>query len=99
MVVAATRARHDRSPVNSFVAVLLGFGAALGLAGCEATEEKPPPSLEAPFPADSSDNLALSFDGQDDYATMGLAGFPLATAAQTLYARVKPSGTEGTQAL
>jgi hypothetical protein len=75
------------------------LGAALGVAGCGFTEEKTPPRLEAPFPADASEDLALSFDGHDDYATMGLSGFPLATAAQTLYARVKTSGGDGTQAL
>lgn len=69
------------------------------MAGCGSTEEGPAPSLETRFPADASEDLALSFDGENDYATMGLGGFPLATAAQTLTARVKPTSTGGTRAL
>jgi hypothetical protein len=91
-------ARHAASRVNTAFAALLGFGAALGMAGCGSAEE-PPLSLETRFPADASEDLALSFDGENDYATMGLGGFPLATAAQTLTARVKPTSAGGTRAL
>jgi hypothetical protein len=64
----------------------LSLGAlALGVAACgNATPEPPPEQLSDPGPQDASFDGALSFDGVDDYASVGTARMPLLESDQTL---------------
>jgi len=58
---------------------------ALGVAACgNATPEPPPEELSDPGPNDASFDEALSFDGVDDYASVGTARMPQIERDQTL---------------
>lgn len=57
----------------------------LGLVACgSATPEPPPEELIDPGPHDASFDGALSFDGVDDFASVGTARMPLLESNQTL---------------
>jgi len=58
---------------------------ALGVAACgNATPEPPPDELSDPGPQDASFDGALSFDGVDDYVSIGTARMPQIQRDQTL---------------
>jgi hypothetical protein len=58
---------------------------ALGAVACgDATPEPPPEQLSDPGPQDASFDGALSFDGVDDFASVGTARMPLLESDQTL---------------
>jgi hypothetical protein len=67
---------------------LLGAAAAalaLGVGACgDATPESAPEELSDPGPRDASVDQALSFDGVDDYVSVGTARMPLIERDQTL---------------
>jgi hypothetical protein len=75
------------------------LGCALGLAACGEGAASPAPAAELPFPPDSPVNLALEFDGLDDYATMGCAKFPAAESPLALSLRFRWHGGSGMQSM
>jgi len=88
---------------------LLGAAAAalaFGVVACgEATPEPAPEELTDPGPRDASIDQALSFDGIDDYASIGTARMPQIERDQTLMfwflpkAAVAPASAEDLQAM
>jgi hypothetical protein len=71
-------------------------GLALGVVACgDATPEGPPEELSDPGPRDASVDQALSFDGVDDYASIGTARMPLIERDQTLMLWFMPKGPVG----
>lgn len=77
--------------------VLLGL--ALTAAACGEKAGAPAPTLDEPFPPDAAADLALEFDGLDDYATMGCAELPHAEERLTMSLRFRWGGGTGRQAL
>lgn len=75
----------------SLIASVLAFGC-----GTPSAESLGP--LEA-MPAESSADMALEFDGVNDYATLGTAGFPFARLPQTISFWLSASGGSGEQTL
>ncbi|HYP88385.1 MAG TPA: LamG domain-containing protein [Polyangiaceae bacterium] len=78
-------------------------GLALALAGCGEATTAPPEELTDSGPVDASYDGALSFDGVDDYASVGTARMPKIEREQSLMllfrAEVKVSGGPDVQAL
>ncbi len=68
-----------------------------GLTACTQTSDLGPSSLERHVD-DSGENRALSFDGQDDYATTGTAEFPDGLSAYALSTWFRLDGLSGKQA-
>ncbi len=68
------------------------LGSALLFAACQNPNPKEE-NLSAPVPPASSVNSAISFDGVNDYATMGTARFPLPTGSQTISLWLAPQST------
>lgn len=67
----------------------------LGLAACgNATPEPPPEELTDPGPTDASFDEALSFDGVDDYASIGTARMPQIERDQTLLLWFLPKASD-----
>jgi hypothetical protein len=65
----------------------------LGLAACgNATPEPPPEELREPAPRDAKIDQAVSFDGVDDYASIGTARMPQIEGDQTLMLWFLPKG-------
>jgi hypothetical protein len=62
-------------------AALLLLGVALS--GCARDEGDAAPAVEPP-PARAREDMALEFDGRDDYASVGTAGFPFPRWPQTV---------------
>lgn len=67
------------------------LGASMLLCGCH-DPNPPEETLSKVVPNQSATDYALSFDGQNDYATLGTARFPMPTLAQsiTLWIRADP---------
>jgi hypothetical protein len=63
---------------------LLGLLSSIALLGCGDVTEPAPEGLTDPGPRDASYDGALSFDGVDDYASVGTARFPQIERAQTI---------------
>ena len=88
----------------SALSALNVFDAALSIAlcgtlcACTETSADPGPSSLERHVDDSGENRALSFDGQDDYATTGTAEFPDGLSAYTLSAWFRVDSLSGKQA-
>lgn len=69
---------------------------ALALAACGSATAEQPEQLQEPGSEDSSVDGALSFDGLDDYASVGTARFPTNLSDQTsmLWFRAEPGADE-----
>lgn len=75
---------------------LLAGALAFGVVACgSATPEPPPEQLSDPGPQDASFDGALSFDGVDDYASVGTARMPLLESDQTLMLWFLPKAAVG----
>lgn len=71
----------------------LGFG--LLLAACGSATGAPPEQLTELAPRDASFDRALSFDGVDDYASVGTARAPNIKRDQTSMLWFRPDGGDG----
>ena len=66
----------------------------VGVVACgSATPEPPPDELSDPGPHDASFDGALSFDGVDDFASVGTARMPLLESNQTLMLWFSPKAS------
>jgi hypothetical protein len=71
---------------------LTALGVALTLAACGNATSEAPEQLTDPGPHDSSADEALSFDGVDDYASVGTARVPQIMREQSLMLWFRPDG-------
>jgi hypothetical protein len=62
------------------------------LVGCSGATVREPEELSDPGPLDASFDRALSFDGVDDYASVGTARMPQIQRDQSLMLRFRPEG-------
>ena len=85
--------------VYFWVLSALGTASLAALSGCTQSEADPGPASLQRQVDDSGRNLALSFDGIDDYLTTGTAQFPDGHAPQTLSAWFELDDVTGKQAL
>jgi Concanavalin A-like lectin/glucanases superfamily len=84
----------DRSWVSVFVALACGT-----LGACTQERADDGPSGLVRRAVESDQNLALSFDGVDDYATTGTAQFPIGRGTQTISAWFELDTSAGKHAL
>jgi hypothetical protein len=74
---------------------LLGLVSSIALGGCGDATEQAPEGLTDPGPRDATFDGALSFDGVDDYASVGTARFPQIERPQTLALWLSPAARAG----
>lgn len=85
----------------SFATRLAAFGAVLALAGCGDATNAEPETLTDPGPRDAKVDEALSFDGVDDYVSLGTARAPQIMREQStmLWFRPEAAGSGAAQDL
>jgi hypothetical protein len=81
---------------GTWLAALYG---ALALAGCGNATSQAPEQLTDPGPRDSGTDEALSFDGVDDYVSVGTARVPQIMREQSLMLWFRPDGAASGAAL
>jgi hypothetical protein len=69
----------------------------LALAACSAPSSDEDTGPIEVLPPDSAQDLSLAFDGSDDYASTGTAGFPFARLPQTVSFWLKAAASGGTE--